>query len=351
MAGIAGVVVSPEYRGHGVGTGLMTCDGRRGRELGYPVSVLYPATVLGLPPNRVGGRRCQAADHDHDAAAARPPRRRRRRGARSRTEGCRGACSRSCASGTPPTAPTDRATPRSRSSPRSSVTPMSSRMRPTTGSSLYGWEDKDIVVYQLVAGVCSDGPRVVVGRGLELVHRRADARLRRLRTTRSTSCSARWSDRPPSRPVDAAAARRRGGATAVAATRSGCTSRCRWCSRTPLLPGNAVAGRLQVDDGSRSASSSMPASSTTPDDASGSEQTASLRCTPGRRRPACGSGLILGGDAEQLALAWTRLRRLVRRTCSTTSEPRDATIGSARVGARRRPARDDAARGRAPRRC
>jgi predicted acetyltransferase len=44
MAGVAGVVVSPEYRGQGVGTQLMTFVARRSRELGYPVSVLYPAT-------------------------------------------------------------------------------------------------------------------------------------------------------------------------------------------------------------------------------------------------------------------------------------------------------------------
>ncbi len=45
MAGIAGVVVSPEHRGHGVGTRLMTATAVRGCELGFPVSVLYPATV------------------------------------------------------------------------------------------------------------------------------------------------------------------------------------------------------------------------------------------------------------------------------------------------------------------
>ncbi len=45
MAGIAGVVVSPEYRARGVGTALMTGTAQRARELGYPVSVLYPATV------------------------------------------------------------------------------------------------------------------------------------------------------------------------------------------------------------------------------------------------------------------------------------------------------------------
>jgi predicted acetyltransferase len=45
MAGVAGVVVSPEYRGLGVGTALMQGTLERARELGYPVSVLYPATV------------------------------------------------------------------------------------------------------------------------------------------------------------------------------------------------------------------------------------------------------------------------------------------------------------------
>ncbi|MEP6666851.1 MAG: GNAT family N-acetyltransferase [Nocardioidaceae bacterium] len=45
MAGIAGVVVAPEHRGRGVGTALMTGVIERGRELGFPPSVLYPATV------------------------------------------------------------------------------------------------------------------------------------------------------------------------------------------------------------------------------------------------------------------------------------------------------------------
>ncbi len=45
MAGIAGVVVSPEYRGRGVGTALMTGMVGRSHVLGYAVSALYPATV------------------------------------------------------------------------------------------------------------------------------------------------------------------------------------------------------------------------------------------------------------------------------------------------------------------
>ncbi len=45
MAGIAGVVVSPEYRGRGVGSALMDGIIERGCELDFPLSVLYPATV------------------------------------------------------------------------------------------------------------------------------------------------------------------------------------------------------------------------------------------------------------------------------------------------------------------
>lgn len=45
MAGVGGVVVSPEHRGRGVGSQLMTGVLERGRLLGYPLSALYPATV------------------------------------------------------------------------------------------------------------------------------------------------------------------------------------------------------------------------------------------------------------------------------------------------------------------
>jgi predicted acetyltransferase len=45
MAGIAGVVVSPEYRGRGVGNRLMRGVLERSRELGAPLTALYPATV------------------------------------------------------------------------------------------------------------------------------------------------------------------------------------------------------------------------------------------------------------------------------------------------------------------
>ena len=49
MAGIAGVVVAPEWRGRGVATMLMTAVLQRAVELGDVLSVLYPAT---LPPYR-----------------------------------------------------------------------------------------------------------------------------------------------------------------------------------------------------------------------------------------------------------------------------------------------------------
>lgn len=45
MAGVAGVVVAPEYRGRGVGSLLMDAIIERGGELGHPLSALYPATV------------------------------------------------------------------------------------------------------------------------------------------------------------------------------------------------------------------------------------------------------------------------------------------------------------------
>ncbi|HEX6077168.1 MAG TPA: GNAT family N-acetyltransferase [Micromonosporaceae bacterium] len=49
MAGVGGVVVAPEHRGRGIGTRLMLATLDRAAELGYPISVLYPATV---PPYR-----------------------------------------------------------------------------------------------------------------------------------------------------------------------------------------------------------------------------------------------------------------------------------------------------------
>jgi predicted acetyltransferase len=45
MAGVAGVKVAPEYRGGGIGRRMMTELLNRVAERGYPVSVLYPATM------------------------------------------------------------------------------------------------------------------------------------------------------------------------------------------------------------------------------------------------------------------------------------------------------------------
>jgi predicted acetyltransferase len=45
MAGVAGVVVAPDYRGRGVGGRLLDGLIERGRALGHPLSVLYPANV------------------------------------------------------------------------------------------------------------------------------------------------------------------------------------------------------------------------------------------------------------------------------------------------------------------
>jgi len=45
MAGVAGVMVAPEYRGQGVGRALMTALTELMAERGYPLSALYPATM------------------------------------------------------------------------------------------------------------------------------------------------------------------------------------------------------------------------------------------------------------------------------------------------------------------
>jgi len=45
MAGVSGVTVAPEYRGRGVGRGVMTALTSLMAERGYPLSVLYPATM------------------------------------------------------------------------------------------------------------------------------------------------------------------------------------------------------------------------------------------------------------------------------------------------------------------
>jgi predicted acetyltransferase len=46
MAGVAGVAIAPEYRGRGVGRALMTALTELMAERGYPLSVLYPATMV-----------------------------------------------------------------------------------------------------------------------------------------------------------------------------------------------------------------------------------------------------------------------------------------------------------------
>ncbi|TWD84887.1 putative acetyltransferase [Kribbella amoyensis] len=46
MAGVAGVVVSPEYRGRGVGSLLMRGVLQRSLDKGFPLTALYPATTV-----------------------------------------------------------------------------------------------------------------------------------------------------------------------------------------------------------------------------------------------------------------------------------------------------------------
>jgi predicted acetyltransferase len=45
MAGVAGVKVAPEYRGQGIGRALMTALAELMTERGYPLAVLFPATM------------------------------------------------------------------------------------------------------------------------------------------------------------------------------------------------------------------------------------------------------------------------------------------------------------------
>lgn len=46
MAGVAGVVVAPEYRGRGVGSKLMRGVLQRAGDMGFPLTGLYPATTV-----------------------------------------------------------------------------------------------------------------------------------------------------------------------------------------------------------------------------------------------------------------------------------------------------------------
>ncbi|MFY9915168.1 MAG: GNAT family N-acetyltransferase [Nocardioidaceae bacterium] len=150
MAGIAGVVVSPEYRRRGVGTALMAGMVSRTHELGYAVSALYPATVpvyrstgweiAGSQPRYTinarllrtlsGGdvqvREVGAADAEELSAIMRA------QYARGRANGVRDYT------------PAEFAEELTEESVFACAT--------NDGFVVYGWERRDIVVYQLVAG-------------------------------------------------------------------------------------------------------------------------------------------------------------------------------------------------------
>ena len=70
MAGIAGVVVAPEYRGRGVGDCADDGDGPTWARARLPGLGALPGDGVGLPPDRVGGRRSAAADLVTTPAAA-----------------------------------------------------------------------------------------------------------------------------------------------------------------------------------------------------------------------------------------------------------------------------------------
>lgn len=60
MAGVTAVVVSPEYRGRGIGSTMMHALVRRMHARGFPLSALYPAT---MPPYRRAGYELAGALH------------------------------------------------------------------------------------------------------------------------------------------------------------------------------------------------------------------------------------------------------------------------------------------------
>ena len=297
MAGIAGVVISPQHRDRGVGTGLMAATAVRGRELGFPVSVLYPATV---PVYRRTGWEVAGAQ-TRISITARLLRELRGSGVDIREAG-------------PADAARMLAIMREQyaagrvNGPRDYDTkeftdelddPNVIGCIADDGFAVYGWESKDIVVYQLVAGSAATARALwaVVGSSSSVVERidayvgpddpihqlLGECVVERLKQTR-------WMLRL----LDVEAALKGRGYPV------GLHVEVPLVLEDDLLPGNAVAGRLQVADGS----GALIVDAGVADDpdavrlgANGlaalyaGTSTASLQ----------GSGLILGGGAEQLA--------------------------------------------------
>jgi predicted acetyltransferase len=149
MAGIAAVVVAPDYRGRGVGSELMRAVVHRGIELGDVVSALYPATI---PLYRRLGWELAGAQHriSFDSAALRTlgpgdadVRRIDERDLDAVLDHVRRHWSTLDASG-----PKDLETDTTR---YSLANPKTFCYRTDDGLLMYGWEDHDFVVYHLTA--------------------------------------------------------------------------------------------------------------------------------------------------------------------------------------------------------
>ena len=297
MAGIAGVVVSPEHRGHGVGTGLMAATAVRGRELGFPLSVLYPATV---PVYRRTGWEIAGAQ-TRITITARLLRELKGSQVEVREAGPSDVSSmlsimRELYAAGRVNGPSDH-----------DATELASELDDPNvigciaddGFVLYGWQGTDIVVYQLVAGSAATARALwaVVGSSSSVVERihayvGPDDPIHQLlgECVVQDVKQTRWMLRL----LDVEAALRDRGYPV------GLRVEVPLVVEDHLLPGNTVAGRLQVVDGS----GALVVDAVVADDPDavrvGANGLAALYAgTPTASLQ--GSGLILGGGVEELA--------------------------------------------------
>lgn len=247
MAGIAGVVIAPEYRGRGVGTGLMNETAVRGRELGFAVSVLYPATV---PVYRRTGWEVAGAQ-TRITVDARLLRELRGSGVEVQEAGPGDAARlvaimRELYAAGRANGPRDYDVDELA---KDIEDPDVIACIADDGFVVYGWEAKEIVVYQLVAGSAATARALwaVVGSSSSVVERihayvGPDDPIHQLlgECVRQEVKQTRWMLRVLD--VDAAL---KGRGYPV-----GLDVEIPLVLEDPLLAGNAVAGRLQVVDGS-----------------------------------------------------------------------------------------------------
>jgi predicted acetyltransferase len=295
MAGVAGVVVSPEYRGRGVGTALMQGMLQRSHELGYPVSALYPATVsvyrklgweLAGTQNRVtidaklvrnlrgGGPAVRQAGPDDAATMLEIM---RRRYAEGRANG-----------------PKDE--PESELREELGEESIFAYLAPD-GYVVYGWEGADLVVYQLLAGDAGTARALwsVVGSGSSIAknihaYLAADDPVHWLvgETVATDVRQTRWMLRC----VDVRAA------VAGRGYPAGTSVDVALVIEDAQLPANDFTGRLQVSGGNGALVAGPPEAGAARIGANGF---AALYAGTSASTLA-GAGLMVGGDADTYAL-------------------------------------------------